>query len=376
MKNQKPMIIMLLALLVLFGGIFAWKYFIKVWIARSISQQSKAITVSTMIVGHSDWQQKVPAPGSIRAIKGVNVTTELAGMIQKIYFTPGSQVKEGELLVQLNNAQEMGVLQARKADADLARLTYERDKKQLAIQAISKQILDNDEARLRSAEAQVAEQQAIVNKKAIRAAFAGYVGLNYVNPGQYINPGDKVTTLQNLNPLYCDFFLPQQFLEILKVGQTVLLHLDGFNTSFEGKISTIEPQVDNTTRNVAIEATLDNKKLLLKPGMFVDVDILIGKPEPFLTVPQTAITFNSFGNLIYIVTSTKNDKGAITRTARQRFVTTGETRGEQIQVLKGLKKGEEIVTSGQLKLHNGSEIIINNRLAPSNNPHPVLNNNH
>lgn len=376
MKNQKPMIIMLLALLVLFGGIFAWKYIIKILIARSISQQSKAITVSTMVVGYSDWQQKVPAPGSIRAIKGVNVTTELAGMIQKIHFTPGSQVKEGELLVQLNDAQEIGVLQSRKADADLAKLTYERDKKQLAIQAISKQIVDNDEARLRSAEAQVAEQQAIVNKKAIRAAFAGYVGLNYVNPGQYINPGDKVTTLQNLDPLHCDFFLPQQYLETLKVGQTVLMRLGGFAKPFEGKITTIEPQVDNATRNVAIEATLDNKKLLLKPGMFVDVDVLIGKPEPFLTVPQTAITFNSFGDIIYIVTTTKNDKGDITRTARQRFVTTGETRGEQIQVLKGLKKGEEIVTSGQLKLHNGSEIIINNRLAPSNNPRPVLNNNH
>lgn len=373
---KKQMQIMLIAMLILFGGIFTFKYLVKIWIAKSMAQQSKAVSVSVMKVPVSDWQKKISAPGTIRAINGVNVTTQLAGMVYQIHFSPGAKVKKDDLLVQLNDAEEVGLLKSRKADADLAKLTYERDKKQFAIKAISKQILDNAEAQLRSAEAQAAEQQAVVDKKAIRAPFDGFVGLNYIDLGQYINPGDKITTLQSLNPLYCDFFLPQQNLAELKLGQTVLLDLEGQEKSFEGKITTIEPAVDTQSRNVLVEATLENKELILKPGMFVGVNVLVGKPEPFITIPQTAIAFNSFGNIVYIVKSSKNKDGKMIHTAMQRFVTTGETRGEQIQILKGLQQGEEIITSGQLKLHNGSEITINNTIVPSNNPQPSLRNNH
>ena len=282
-------------------------------------------------------------------------------------------------MVQLIADDDIALLHAQQANEELAKLTFLRDKKQLAIHAISRQILDNDAAKLKNLQAQVAQQQAIVEKKTIRAPFSGFLGINYVNPGQYINPGDKVTTLQQLNPIYTDFFMPQQELAQLKLNQEVQLSVDTIpNKVITGKITVIEPVVDVNTRNVAVEATFENKDKILKPGMFANVEVIIGKPKPFITVPQTAISFNSYGNVIYIVEKMQKkgkEKKSVLK-VKQRFVTTGKTRGEQIQVLKGLKQGEQLVTSGQLKLHNGSEIHINNAIKPANNPNPALRNTH
>lgn len=375
---QKPMKVMLLIMAILLGGIFLFKFVMQKLQARAMAGHSRATAVAVMKADYSDWQKKLSASGSLRAIQGVNVTTQLPGMVQKIYFTPGAFVRENEPLVQLIADDDIALLQARLANAELANLTYLRDKRQLAIHAISQQILDNDMARLKDIKAQVAQQQAIVDKKTIRAPFEGYLGINYVNPGQYLTPGDKVTTLQQLDPIYIDFFIPQQLLTEVKKDQEVQLGIDGFpKKSFHGKITTIEPVIDASTRNAAVEARIDNRDKILKPGMFVNVDVIVGKPKAFITVPQTAISFNSYGDIIYLLErKQKNARGQPVLTVKQRFVTTGETRGEQIQVLKGLRQGEEIVVSGQLKLHNGSEVIINNAVVPSNNPDPVLNNNH
>jgi membrane fusion protein (multidrug efflux system) len=371
---------MLLGLALLFGAIVAYKLMVKYLTNKAISSSvaSRVVTVSVMKVDESTWQNKLPATGSLRAIKGVNVTTELAGMVQKIFFTPGSYVNEKDVLVQLNADDDIASLQAQKANAKLAQLTYVRDQAQYKIHAISKQVLDNDEAKLENINALVAQQEAVVLKKTIRAPFSGYLGINYVNPGQYLNPGDKVSNLQSLDPIYADFYMPQQVLAQLQPKQEVLLKVDTFpDKSFQGNISTIESIIDVNTRNVAVEATFANPDKYLKPGMFVKIEVTVGKPQSFITVPQTAITFNSYGNLVYIVMHSEKDKnGTETLTVKQRFVTVGETRGEQIQVLSGLKKGEEIVTSGQLKLRNDSKISINNAIAPSDNPSPALKNNH
>ena len=375
---RREMKIMLLSLAVLFSGIIAYKLFVKFLINKAMSSYGRIVTVSAMKVEESTWENKLSATGSIRAIKGVNVTTQLAGMVQIIFFTPGTYVNEKDVLVQLNADDDLALLQAQKANAKLAQLTYTRDKAQFKINAISKQVLDNDEAKLENLNAQVAQQQAIVFKKTIRAPFSGYLGINYVSPGQYLNPGDKVSNLQSLDPIYADFNMPQQVLSKLQLKQKVLLTVDTFpDKSFEGSITTIEPAIDVNTRNVVVEATFENPDKYLKPGMFVKVNVIVGKPESFITVPQTAITFNSYGNLVYLVVhSGKDEKGDDKLTVTQRFVTLGETRGEQIQVIKGLKVGEEIVTSGQLKLRNGIQIAINNAAQPPNNPAPVLQNNH
>lgn len=370
------MIIMLIAVGILFGLIFSWKGFRALMNKKYLaSVQAPAITVSTMKVESSLWQSKLKAVGSLRARVGVKVTTELAGMVQTIYFTPGTTVEKETVLVQLNAGTEIGQLHSLEAQVELAKITYERDKAQYAAHAVSKQTVDADEWNLKNLKAQVEQQAATVEKKTIRAAFSGQLGINNVNPGQYLNVGDIVTTLQSFDPIYADFYLPQQTLAQLQFGQTVNVVTDTFpQQSFRGKITTIQPEVDTNTRNVVVEATIANAKFELKPGMFANVEVDTGMPQIYLTLPQTAISFNSFGDIVYLVKDSgkKDSKNQPILVANQVFVTVGETRGDQIAVLKGLKLGDTVVTSGQLKLKNGSQVIVNNKIQPSNEAAPKI----
>ncbi len=370
---------MLLCLGALFTVIFIYKAIAGYIAGRAAAAAAgKPIAVETAIAHYTQWQPTLKAVGSVRAIRGVNVTTELAGMVRTIYFKPGAEVKQGELLVELNIDTDVALLHSLQAQATLAEINYNRDKAQYAIQAVSKAVLDTDTANLKSTQAQVAQQLATVNKKIIRAPFSGRLGVNAVNPGQYLNPGDKIVNLQSFDPIYVDFYLPQQMLEKLAVGQNVTLAADSVpNKVFRGKITTIEPMVETATRNVEIEATLPNPKYELKPGMFAPVTITTGKPQTYLTVPQTAVSFNSYGEIIYVVKSsplirpaaTFSHKGRRSNAERevngkakwivtQTFVTVGETRDEQTAILRGLKPGDRVVTAGQLKLRNGSAVSI------------------
>jgi len=373
---SKRMRIMLISVGILFGLIFIYKAIISYIIKYSMTHHSKVVSVSAMKVTYSNWQPKLTASGSVRAIRGVDVTTELAGLVSQIYFTPGSVVTEGTLLVQLRADTEIAQLRSLEANAELAKTTYVRDKAQYDIHAISKQALDVDAANLKSANAQVDQQAAVVVKKTIYAPFTGRLGINYVNPGQFLNPGDRIVSLQMVDPIYVDFYMPQQTLALIRVGMPVSVVTDTFpNKIFKGKITTINPAVDTATRNVVVEATIDNKNSELAPGMFATVDVDTGTPKKYLTLPQTAISFNSYGNIVYIVKREETkEKDKPRYLAMQSFVVTGETRGDQITVLKGLKNGDTVVTSGQLKLKNGSEIEINNSIVPPNNPAPRLTN--
>jgi len=370
---KKRMFIMLICVGILFGVIFGYKLFISLMMKRYMAANvSPAVTVSAMPVGYSLWQPKLRASGSSRALKGVSVTTELAGMVQTIYFTPGAFVEAGTVLVQLNADSDVALLHSLQASADLAKTVYTRDKAQFAVKAVSQATLDADAANLKSADAQVEQQAATVAKKTIRAPFSGRLGISAVNPGQYINPGDKVVTLQTLDPIYVDFFVPQQMLAQLQTGLPVNITTDTFiGQTYTGKITTIDPLVDRTTRNVEVEATIMNPKSELTPGMFVSVEVDVGTEQKYLTLPQTAISFNPYGQLVYVVMQSGADK-----IVKQAFVKTGETRGDQVTILEGLKEGDMIVTSGQLKLKNGSKVIINNSIVPPNNPAPKLPNEH
>lgn len=374
---HKRMKVMLIGVAILFGSIFLYKMIVNIMIQRAMASKSKDITVSAMAVGESVWQHDLSSTGSLRAIRGVNVTTELPGMVQTIYFKPGATVAKDEVLVQLNADADIALLHALEANVDIATTTYRRDKAQYAIKAVSQQVLDRDSATLKNAQAQVAQQAAIVEKKTIRAPFAGRLGINNVNPGQYLNPGDKIVTLQTLDPIYADFYIPQQYLSSLKPDQLITLTSNAYpDKSWKGKITTINPVVETTTRNVGVEATIANTEQELIPGMFAQIKITTGEPKSFLTISQTAVVFNPYGNIVYIIRPTDKDDKSLGKIAVQHFVTTGETRGEQIQVLKGLEKNDVIVTSGQLKLKNNSRIVINNNIVPSNSPAPVLKNNH
>lgn len=372
-KTKNHMIIMLISLGILFGCIFLYKAFVGVMMRKGIASQSHLVTVSTIEAKYSEWSSEVKAVGSVRTVLGVDITTELAGMIQKIYFKPGAMVKEGDVLVQLNADAEIGQLNAYKANAALAKITYERNKAQYGVHAISKQTVDNDEYNYQSLTAKVAEQQATVDKKTLRAPFSGRLGVSLVNPGQYLNVGDKVVTLQTLDPIYLDFYVPQQQLSQLKVDQAVTIESDAYPKQiFKGVITTVEPIADKTTRNVKIEATVSNKNHLLLPGMFASVNVNTAAPKRYLTLPQSAISFNPYGDIVFLVQKKKNDDGKEELSVTQSFVVTGEKRGDQIAILDGIKEGEVVVTSGQVKLKNGTHIAINNKVVPSNNPSPDL----
>ncbi|MBN9228843.1 MULTISPECIES: efflux RND transporter periplasmic adaptor subunit [Legionella] len=373
---KKQMIIMLVAVGLLFGLIFGWKAFGNYMMQQYFLQnKSPAVTVSTMKVESSLWQPTLKAVGSMRARLGVNVTTELAGMVQTIYFTPGSIVKKGTVLVQLNADAELGQLHSLQAQVELAKITYNRDKAQYAVRAVSRQVVDTDEWNLKNLQAQVAQQAATVEKKTIRAPFDGQLGINNTNPGQYLNVADTVSTLQALDPLYADFYLPQQDLAQLELGQTVKVVTNTFPKKvFLGKITTIEPIVDSATRNVQVEATIPNPDYQLKPGMFTQVEVETGAKQSFLTLPQSAISFNPYGDIVFLVKDSgqkdKDNKPVLV--VKQIFVKVGETRGDQIAILQGLHEGDIVVTSGQLKLKNGSHVLINNKIQPSNDASPKI----
>lgn len=360
---------MLLVLGILFGSIILYKLLIGFLIKKSLSaNQSPIVPVSAMKVEYSEWQPKLLASGSLRAIKGVNVTTELSGMVKQIYFTPGSDVTLNQVLVQLNADTEIGQLQSLLAQEALAKITYERDKKQLAIHAVSQQTVDTDYQNLKSLDGQVIEQAATVAKKTIRAPFTGRVGINNVNPGQFLNPGDTVTSLQTLDPIYVDFYMPQQTLSDLRTGLTVNIESDNAKDIFHGKITTINPAVQVNTRNVLVEATVSNPKHLLTPGAFVNVEVLTGNRKNLLTIPETAVSYNPYGSIVYVITNKGKDEKGDKLIVEPAFVITGETRGDQVAILKGIKKDDLIVTSGQLKLKNESRVTIDNKVVPTDSP--------
>lgn len=371
LESKRRMKIMLMASGLLFGGIILFKIVSMLIMTFIMKNHEEIAAVSTTKVAYAPWQPQLKAVGSTRAIfKGVNVTTELAGMVREIYFTPGQIVKKGDLLVQLNADTEQGTLAALKAQQKLAEITYHRDKAQFAISAVSKQALDNDEYNLKNLTGQVASQEATVQKKAIRAPFSGKLGIATVNYGQFLNPGDKIVSLQQLDPIWVDFTVPQENLPQLSQGMPATVKIDGLPQSiFQGKISAIDPVTDPNTRNVTLEATIPNPALTLLPGMFGRVTIDTGKPSNYLTLPQTAISYNPYGDIVYIVHHHKkfwHEEDSV----EQAFIETGDARGDQIIVTKGLKVGDEVVTSGQLKLKNGSRVKINNTISISNSITP------
>jgi membrane fusion protein (multidrug efflux system) len=370
--KSKQMLIMLIAVGVLFGIVFGFKAFKNLMVKRYMAANRPVMTVSATKVTKLPWQHKISAAGSLRAIKGVDVTAEIAGLVSQIFFTPGATVEEGTELVQLNADSDIALLHSLEAQAELAEINYNRDKAQFAVQAVSKATVDTDLATLKSSRAQAAQQAAIVAKKTIRAPFTGRLGIRLIDLGQYINPGDKMVTLQALDPIFADFFVPQQELLRLTVGQTVTVNNDSFpGKTFTGKITTINPLVDVNTRNIQVQATLSNPELKLLPGMFVNVAVQTGDPMPYLTVPQSAISFNPYGEIVYLLKEKgKDTQGKPMLIANQVFVETGEARGDQVIVLKGLKEGDLVVTSGQLKLKNGMPVVINNKITPSNEPAP------
>ena len=370
----RRMTIMLCGVFLLLGLIFGFNQLKTFMIKHFISGMGlPPATVSTMVIATTEWQPKLTSVGNVRAFRGVELSTEVAGLVASVPIKSGQDVKEGELLIKLNDSSDVAQLNSLKALADLAKVINERDRQQLAIQAISKNVVDTSAADAKSKQAQVEQQTALVAKKNLKAPFSGRVGIVSINPGQYVNSGDKLLTLQTLDPIFVDFNLPQNNAEQIQVGQVVEVTTDAFkDASFTGKITAVSPKVDTNTRNIQVEAQLANPDKKILPGMFANVNIKLGDQVKLLTLPQTAVTYNPYGSTVFLAKpSGKKDKqGKEILEAQQVFVTTGATRGDQVAILKGVEDGATVVTSGQLKLKNGTPLIINNKVEPANSPNP------
>lgn len=370
----KRMIIMLAIVGVVLGAIFYFEWgflpgFKKQMLASFANPPQ---TVSTTVAQAQEWQPQLKAIGSLRAVRGADLSPQVGGTVSTIHFESGADVQEGAVLAELSSADDVAKLNSLKAQAELARITLERDQRQLQAQAVSKQVVDTDEQNYRSYQAQVAQQQATLDYKVIRAPFAGHLGIRQVDVGQYLAPGTVIVTLQSLDPIYVDFTLPQQELSKINVGQKIAVNVDTFPSKvFAGTVSAINSKVDTATRNVQIRATIANPDHRLLPGMFANVTIDVGTRQNYVTLPQTAVTYNPFGSTVYLVDDKGKDaKGQDQLVARQVFVTTGDTRGDQIAVIKGVDVGNTVVTAGQIKLRNGSPLHINNSVQPSDDANP------
>jgi membrane fusion protein (multidrug efflux system) len=366
------MIVMLIVVLVLFGAVFGFGTFKNIMIAKFLAGfGNQTQTVATIEAQATPWQPALSSVGSIVAVNGANLSSEVSGIVDTIHFESGADVPAGALLVTLRPNNDPAVLAQLQAQASLDQITYGRDVKQFQADAIAQAQVDSDRANLAAAKAQVEGQQALMAEKQIHAPFAGRLGIRQVDLGQYLTAGTQIVTLQQLNPLYVDFYLPQQALSQLSVGQTVALGIDAFpKQDFPAKITAIDAVVDSTTRSLQVRAQLPNDKLLLRPGMFATVKINVGETHNLVTLPQTAITYNPYGDTVFVVEPDHDKTGKAGLAARQVFVTLGDTRGDQVAVLTGLTPGEQVVTAGQLKLRNGSPVAINNSVQPSNSPTP------
>jgi membrane fusion protein, multidrug efflux system len=370
----KRMVIMLVAVAVVFGGIFGFQIFKAAMIKKFISALSNPPqTISAATAGTSEWQPKIQAVGSLRAVKGAELSLEASGVVESISFNSGDDVEAGAILLRLRTADEVARLDSLKAMAELNEITLDRSQRLLKTQATSQAQLDSDAAKLKDSKAQVAQQQAVIDKKILRAPFAGHLGIRAVDLGQYLGAGTPIVTLQALDPIYVDFFVPQQSVDQVRLGQQVAVKVDAYkDQTFMGEISAVNPKVDVSNRNVQIRATLKNPDHKLLPGMYATIDVAVGPPAAYVTLPQTAITYNPYGDTVYVVESKNNDAGGKPQlVARQTFVTIGPTRGDQVAILRGVDAGDTIVTAGQIKLHNGSVVMVDNAVTPTADAAPV-----
>jgi membrane fusion protein, multidrug efflux system len=367
------MAVMLLVVGLLGAGLYGFQQF-KAGILKKVTASIRADvpTVATAPVTVQPWQPRLTAVGSARALNGADLAAEIGGVVDQVLFESGQTVAAGAVLLRLRPNDDDPKLAQLQANADLAAVTLARDQKQLAAKAIAQATVDTDTANLKVARAQVAAQQAVMALKVIRAPFAGRLGVRQVDVGQFLAAGSTIVTLQQLDPMLVDFYLPQQALGQIAVGQAIEATTDAYpGRVFTGTVSSLNAKVDASSRMLQVRATIPNADGALLPGMYLNVAAVSGAVRSLVTIPLAAVAFNPYGSLVYVVHDEKDDQGADRHVVTQQFVTTGDARGDQVSVLKGLGPHDVVVTAGQLKLHNKSVVKINNSVQPSNDAAPV-----
>lgn len=327
--------------------------------------------VTSIVAKRENWPTTMNVIGTMEAVQGVTVSADLPGTVAKINFDSGKAVHEGDILVELDTRQEHAQLNALEAQRDFAKITYGRTQKLVSEGVISKADYDQATAQQRSTEANVAEIRATIDRKTIRAPFSGVLGIRKVNVGQYLAAGAPIVGLQRLNPIYVNVGVPQDAVGQVKVGRTLSVTSEQYpGRVFTGRVTALDSAVDETTRNIQVQATLPNPNGKLQPGMFVQVDLAIGASRPLITLPASAISYAPYGDSVFVITDLKDPKGQTYRGVRQQFVKVGGSRGDQVAVVSGVNPGDEVVSSGVFKLRNGAAVQVNNKVQPGNNPAP------
>lgn len=357
-RNRVAMILAITSIVV-FGGVFGFiaikNMFIKNYLA---DYKPPPVTVATYKAELVGWHAQLQAVGTVRAEQGVDVSSEVAGIVRELRFASGQQVKQGDVLLRLDDAVEQADLQAFSAQLELARLNNARDRKLIAQKAISKTDFDAGEARLKELEAQVQRTRALIEQKQVRAPFSGRLGIRMVDVGQFVDRGNVLVTLQALDVVNVDFHVPEQYLPRLFPGQVVSFTVQAWGEQkFTGKISAINAKVDPATRNVQVRATLQNSGERLLPGMFANLSVDIGDSQKRIVVPDSAVSPSLYGDTIYVVTPGPSEK--LSKVER-RYVKVGERRGGMVELLSGVKAGEDVVAAGHIKIDNGAEVVIDN----------------
>jgi membrane fusion protein (multidrug efflux system) len=373
---KKRLFFTLLGLLIVFGGVFGYNAFVAYKTEQALSNRDAPTqTVSATEAATATWQPTVSAVGSVKAAQGVDVTAEIEGRVTNVAVADGARVEDEALMVELDAAGLRAELTGAQAEASLAAIELRRQRQLREQNVNSKADVDRAQSQLEQARARVKRIQARLEKKTIEAPFAGRLGILEVDVGEFIAAGTPVVTLQRLDPINVDFTIPQDALARVETGQQVLARADAYSDQpFSGQIRAISPKVNEATRNATVRARLANPEGRLRPGMFVDVAIQLPEEERVVTLPQTAITYNPYGDSVFLVNESTDDQGETVLTVERKFVETGASRAGQIQILKGIKAGQRVVTSGQLKLRNGAKVNIDNTTEPASDPSPELGN--
>ena len=341
----------------------------------STPQTMPPTTVSSTSVKEEDWAPRLTAVGSVSAVQGAVVSAELAGVVSEINFENGREAKKGEVLMKLDASQEEALLRSAEAEAQLAQTDLERSRDLAMKKVVSSAELDSAQSKFRRLNAVVDQVRSGIAKKTLIAPFDGQLGIRQVNVGQMINAGQQVVPLTSLDPVFADFALPQQYLGQLTPGLEVHVTTDAIpGRVFNGKLTAINSMVDSSTRNITLQATLDNSDHALRPGMFAKAEVMLPEKHKTLVVPGSAISYAPFGDSVFVIEKKKDEKtGKESQVIRQQFVRVGEARGDLVAITQGLKAGETIVSTGVFKLRNGMTVTINNDLAPNPqvNPNPI-----
>jgi membrane fusion protein (multidrug efflux system) len=369
----KRMIVMLVLMTVFIAGLG----FIKVRQFQAMAEQFAAMqpppeAVTTIVARQEKWPAALSVIGTVAAVQGVTVSADLPGIVERITFDSGRAVREGDVLVQLDTKQEQAQLAAAEAQLQLATLNYKRMQGLVEQDAVSRAEYDAAVAAHTQAEARIREIRATIARKTIRAPFSGVLGIRQVNLGQYLTGGDPVVPLQSLNPIYVNFGVPQQDAARMKPGRQVrAVAADAGGLELTGRITAVDSVVDETTRNVQVQATFANPGGKLRPGMFVQTQVALGAPQTVIALPASAINYAPYGDSVFVVTDLKTPEGRAYKGVRQQVVKLGSARGDQVAVLSGVNAGEEVVTSGVFKLRNGVAVQVNNTVQPANSPAPA-----